>query len=56
MTQETKFVALFESIVSGRLSRRQALQRASALGLGVAAVTALPGQFGAGAQGGGSSL
>lgn len=46
MTQETKMAALFESVVSGRISRRQALQRASALGLGVAAASALPGRLG----------
>jgi hypothetical protein len=46
MTQETKIAALFESIVSERLSRRQAFQRASALGLGVAAATTLPGRLG----------
>src|ERR671910_3325790 len=46
VTQDTKIAALFESIVHGRLSRRQALQRASALGLGVAAATALPGRLG----------
>src|SRR5918996_6533193 len=46
MNQETKIAALFDSIVSGRLSRRQALQRASALGLGVAAASALPGRLG----------
>ena len=46
MTQDSSIAALFESIISGRLSRRQALQRASALGLGVATATAIPGRLG----------
>src|SRR5215204_1085685 len=46
MTQDTKIATLFESIVNGRLSRRQALQRAGALGLGVAAASAIPGRLG----------
>ena len=45
MVQADRIAALFESIVSGRLSRRQALQRAGALGLGVAAST-VPGRLG----------
>ena len=45
MVQGDTIAALFESIVSGRLSRRQALQRAGALGLGVAAST-IPGPLG----------
>src|SRR5687768_18274858 len=46
MTEVRKMAALFEVIVDGRLSRRQALQRASALGLGMAAATTLPGRLG----------
>ena len=46
MSQETKIAALFQSIVSGRLSRRQALQHAGALGLGAAVASALPGRLG----------
>src|SRR5919112_3000234 len=46
MVQGDTIVALVESIVSGRLSRRQALQRAGALGLGVAAASAIPVQLG----------
>ena len=45
MVQADRIAALFESIVSGRLSRRRALQRAGALGLGVAAST-VPGRLG----------
>src|SRR5919107_2310679 len=60
MVQGETIAALFESIVSGRLSRRQALQRAGALGLGVAAAT-IPGRYGgltndALAQEGGESI
>src|SRR5687768_5327787 len=46
MIQDHKLVGLFESIISGRLSRRQALQHASALGFGAAAASALPGRLG----------
>jgi peptide/nickel transport system substrate-binding protein len=42
MVQDPRIAALFESIISNRLSRRQALHRAGALGLGVAASSALP--------------
>jgi hypothetical protein len=46
MVQGDTIAALFESVVSGRLSRRQALQRAGALGLGVAAASTIPGRLG----------
>src|SRR5215212_11395408 len=46
MVQADTIAALFQSIASGRLSRRQALQRAGALGLGVAAASAIPGWLG----------
>src|SRR5918993_6113504 len=46
MVQADTIASLFESIARGRLSRRQALQRAGALGLGVAAASAIPGGLG----------
>ena len=46
MGQADAITTLFESIVSGRLSRRRALQRAGALGLGVATASASPGRLG----------
>src|SRR5215208_4594753 len=46
MVQADTVSTLFDSIVSGRLSRRQALQRAGALGFGVAAAAASPSRLG----------
>jgi len=46
MVQADTVSTLFDSIVSGRLSRRQALQRAGALGFGVAAAAAIPSRLG----------
>lgn len=43
MTRDPRLAALLDATLSGRLSRREALRRAAALGLGMAALAALPG-------------
>jgi len=60
MARDPRLAALIDAMLTGRLSRRQALHRASALGLGAAALAALPAGLGpaplAAAQEGGGEL
>lgn len=45
MSERQWMAALVDGGLTGRLSRRQALHRAAALGIGAAALTALPGRL-----------
>ncbi len=60
MSERQWMAALADGVLTGRLSRRETLQRAAALGIGAAALTALPGRLsmpmGALAQEGGGEL